>query len=303
MKSIHLLVIAAVFAPSLGCSWIKGNMGIHPTPNPNAGSGALPPVQSEQLVGYLNERASRLESITYYHVSLRAFEKGIPTPALTGTMGCSQPRNFRLIAKGGLAGDVDLGSNSEQFWAYVKATGQPLFVYASYADFESGKAQLPAGMPFEPDWVMQVVGMTTLPPGMNYTVTPNQKERTYTLAWSARTPQGQDVRKEIIFEADPAAGTRPQVRRHLVKDAKSGKLICTADVKRAQTSQLGTGIIQYPTQVSLKWEEQKFEMDLSLSEAKVNEPQSPEMTTRRFQMPKNLGTNPINLAEYRFGPK
>ena len=36
---------------------------------------------------------------------------------------------------------------------------------SKHTDFESGKAQLPAGMPFEPDWVMQVVGMTKLPPG------------------------------------------------------------------------------------------------------------------------------------------
>jgi hypothetical protein len=296
----YLMITGALMLPGVGCSWMQNNLGMRPKPT---GTGALPPVQAEQLVGYLNERASRLESITYYHVSLRAFEKGIPTPALTGTMGCAQPRNFRLIAKGGLAGDLDLGSNSDQFWAYVKATGSPLFIYASYADFESGRAQLPAGMPFEPDWVMQVVGMTTLPPGQNYSVATNDRERTYTLSWSARTPQGMDVKKEIIFEGDAATATRPQVRKHLVKDAKTGKVICTADVKRAQTTQLGTGVMQYPTQVSLRWEEQKFEMDLSLSEAKLNEPQSAEMSARRFQMPRNLGTNPINLAEYRFGPK
>ena len=68
-------------------------------------------------------------------------------------------------------------------------------------------------------------------------------------------------------------------------------------------AKVGAGVMQYPTQVSLRWEEQKFEMDLSLSEAKMNEPQTPEVSARRFQMPRNLGTNPINLAEYRFGPK
>lgn len=302
MRIAGLLLTAILLFPSVGCTWASNTFGIK-KPNPNVGAGPLPAVQPEQLVGYLNERASRLESITYYDLRLRAYEKGVPTPALTGTMGCAQPRNFRLIAKGGLGGDLDLGSNSDQFWAYVKATGQPLFIYASYADFESGRAQLPAGMPFEPDWVMQVVGMTTLPAGENYTITTNEKERTYSLAWSARTPQGVDVRKEIIFAGDAAVGNQPQVKRHIVKDAKTGKLICTAEVKRAQTVQLGTGLLQYPTQVSLRWEQQSFEMDLTLGEAKLNEPQSPEMSARRFQMPRNMGTNPINLAEYRFGPK
>lgn len=301
MRVLRLLIAMILIAPT-GCAWIKGGMGMRPT-NHDPNAGPLPPVQPEQLVGYLNERASRLESITYYDVRLRAFEKGIPTPALTGTMGCAQPRNFRLVAQGNIGGNLDLGSNSDQFWAYVKATGQPLFIYASYADFESGRAQLPAGMPFEPDWVMQVVGMTKLDPGANYVVSTNDRERTYSLSWPARTPQGLDIRKEIIFAGDPATANQPQVRRHLVKDAKTGKVICNAEVKRAQTMQLGNGVLQYPTQVSLRWEQQSFEMDLTLGDAKLNEPQSPEQSARRYQMPRNLGTNPINLAEYRFGPK
>lgn len=300
MRSVCWGVACLVLLPTVGCTWASNTLGIK---RPQSHSGPLPPVQPEQLVAYLNERANRLESITYYDVRLRAYEKGVPTPALTGTMGCAQPRNFRLIAKGGLGGDLDLGSNSEHFWAYVKATGQPLFVYASYEDFENGRAQLPAGMPFEPEWVMQVVGMTKLPSGPDYVVQTNEKERTYVLSWPSRTPQGLNVRKEIVFAGDAAVGNQPQVRRHAVKDASTSRLICSADVKRAQTVQVGNGVLQYPTQVSLRWEQQSFEMDLTLGEARVNEPQTPEVMARRFTMPRNMGTPPINLAEYRFGPK
>jgi hypothetical protein len=304
MRFVRFTVVASLlFMPSLGCTWMKDSFGLRSAGDIKHGSGPLPSVQPEQLVGYLNERASKLESITYPDLHLRAFEKGMPTPEIIGTMACSQPRNFRLKGKGRLAGDIDLGSNSDQFWAYVHATGEPMFIYCSYSDFDSGKAQMPAGMPFEPDWVMQVIGMTTLPPGGEYVVTTNDKDRTYTLSWPSRTPQGQAVRKEIVFEGDPAGGNRPQVKKHLMKDAKTGKVICFADVKRAQTQPIANGVIQYPTQVTLRWEEQKFEMDLSLGEGKVNEQLGPDVTARRFQMPRNLGANPINLAEYRIGPR
>ena len=236
-----------------------------------AGGRALPAAQAEQFVAYLNERAARIQNITYGDVRLRAFENHVPTPQVPCSMACAQPRNFRL--KGDrLGGVIDLGSNSDQFWVYVKAAGDPMFVYCSYADFESGRARLPGAMPFEPDWVMQVVGMTTLPPGNEYDVKVNDKERTYTLGWPARTPQGQAVRKEIVFDGDAATGARPQVRRHVVKDAKTGKVVCLAEVKKAQTMTVGTGPVQYPTQITLRWEEQKFEMDLTLGEARLNEP-------------------------------
>ena len=34
-------------------------------------------------------------------------------------------------------------------------TVRPTFVFASHSDFESGRARMPDGIPFEPDWVMQ----------------------------------------------------------------------------------------------------------------------------------------------------
>ncbi len=302
-RFVRLLLCAAAVAPlaGTGCSWL--NKG-RPDPRPKAG-GALPPVEADRLVAYLNERAGRLQSITYNQVSMRVNDGHIITPELSGGgLACAQPRNFRMTGTGSLAGEVDIGSNSEQFWVYAKATGSPMYVFCNYADFDTGRAKLPGGLPFEPDWVMQVLGMVPLQEGKDYAVTPSDKDRTYTLGWSAKTPQGQSVRKEIVFDADPATGTRPQVKRHVVRDGATNKVIAVADIKRAQTAAAGTdprtngpGAIQYPTQVTLRWEEQKFEMDLRLDQAEINRPPAgPNL----FRMPQNKGARPIDLAQYEF---
>src|SRR5439155_20547163 len=138
-----------------------------------------------------------------------------------------QGHNFRMTGSGrALPIKLDLGSNPDQFWLYLQAPGdQPRYVYASHADFQSGKARMPGGIPFEPDWVLQAFGLVPLSETNQYDQMPqtagrratgdvqpaavnsvprNEKERTYTLAWPARTPTGQAVRKEVVFDADPA---------------------------------------------------------------------------------------------------
>ncbi len=70
----------------------------------------------------------------------------------------------------------------------------------------------------------------------------------------------------------------------------NGKVICTAEVKTAKTVKVdGTDpvtnrqfVVQYPTRVVLKWEEQKFEMDMELREARVNPQLSPEQIQSEF---------------------
>jgi hypothetical protein len=233
----------------------------------------------------------------------------MPLPAtLRGSMAAGQPRNFRMSASA-LAAKVDLGSNADQFWVYFDGAGagnKPVFVFASHSDFEAGKAKLP-GIPFEPDWVMQALGMTTLPPNNQYSAPPPDKtNRTYTLSWPATTPSGMAVVKEIIFDGDPvisekpgAPNTKPQVKKHIVRDMK-GKVICSAEIRQVKTVSLpGTQqVVQYPTRMVLKWEEQKFEMDLELSGGKVNEQFAEPQ--RLFTRPNITGATPIDLARYEF---
>jgi hypothetical protein len=117
------------------------------------------------------------------------------------------------------------------------------------------------------------------------------------------------IRKEIVFATDDADSSRdqPQVKQHIIKDAR-GKVICTADIKRAKTVPAGgtdprTGhpfVVQYPTHIVLRWVDQRFEMDMELGGGQANPPLSPEQVRSHFSRPTNLGVAAINLAEARF---
>lgn len=305
MKSLRLVLVAAVLAPLTGCEWMKRVTNHDDRPKPD---GPLPKAQPDQFVTYLNERSARLQSLNYGDVRLVASDHGVPLPALRGSMAAAQPRNFRMTGTGGAMGaKVDLGSNDQQFWVYFDApTVKPMFVFASHSDFEAGKARLPGGIPFEPDWVMQALGMTALAPTNQYSVRIDDKARTYILSWPAVTPNGASVVKEIVFDGDAATGTRPQVKRHAIRDTRN-KVICSAEVKQAKTVQLPTTdprtgaplTVQHPTLMVLRWEEQKFEMELELKTGRVNDPPTEEATRRLFSRPTIAGTPAIDLATYR----
>lgn len=305
MRKLHLqLVAAALLCQAVGCNWMRDLQ--HQAQGPRPG-GKLREEPADRFVQFVNLRAKQLQSIESGDVRMRVSGKGIPIGVnLDATLVAAQPRCFRLRAMGKVAGTVDLGSNPEQFWVYTGGAGEPMFVYASHTDFESGRAKIPGGLPFEPDWVMQALGLATLPDGPLYDVKIDDRERTYTLGWSGRAPNGMIVRKEIVFEGDPVTGSKSQVKRHVLRDDAKRTVIATAEVRSAETFRAGADaqgrptIGQYPTRLVLRWEDPRFEMDLSLDRATVNGGLTDERRTQLFTRPTNLGTPAIDLAVARF---
>ncbi len=303
IRHLRLLVAAALLCPAVGCNWMKEwrDQGS------NRPTGKLPDYKAEDLVRFFNWRASQFQSVEYGNVRARVSGKGIPIPVnLDGSMAAAQPKFFRLRSQGRVAGTIDMGSNAEQFWVYASAPGdEALFVFASHADFEGGRAKMPGGLPFEPDWVMLALGLAPLPPAGNYDVLANERERTHTLGWSAVSPNGVPVRKEVVFDADPATGNRSQVKRHVLRDGKN-KLIATAEIKAAEVARVGQNArgeplaIQYPTHMVLRWEDPRFEMDLTLERAAVNTglADDPAKRAQFFTRPTVPGKEPIDLARF-----
>jgi hypothetical protein len=304
MRDLRLLAAAALFCPAVGCNWMREWREKDSTPRP---IGKIEPQPPEKFISLLNWRAKQFQSVEYSDVHVRVTGKDLLVPvSVDGSLAAAQPRNFRMRANGKMAGTIDLGSNPEQFWVYAQAPGDTMFVYASHDDFEKGKARLPGNLPFEPDWVMLALGLAELPSAAAYDVQINDRERTYTVGWSAVSPNGVPVRKEVVIDADPATGKRSQVKRHVLRDAKS-KLIATAEIKSAEVFRVGQNakgeplVIQYPTHLVLRWENPRFEMDMTLDGAAVNTglAQNPARQAL-FIRPTFPNTPAVDLARYDF---
>lgn len=310
MRPLRALLLIGAVALSSGCEWLNRIKGGGRPPLPTT---KLEPKPATDFVTYLNRQAGYVQTVRYDSVSLKADlpDVRIPIPRMgSGILVCGKDRSLRLQAGYAVGGDqLDVGSNAQEMWMYVQKP-EPTFLVCSHADFPRVQQDLP--VPFEPDWVLQALGLAAFPDRPDYDVELSDKYRCYYLKFDDRAANGQPLKKVIEFAGDEATGTSPQVRRHLVlaqaADTGRWEVVTSADVKQVQSVTVGTDpttrqpvVVQLPTHLVLEWPKQKVKMDLRLGDLKVNDGKTP---ATMFTRPATLGgANPINLAEYRVTPR
>src|SRR4029079_17881199 len=184
-------------------------------------------LNADRIVAYLNNQADLVQSLEADDISLTARGPGGSPPSLNGALLVPKPRFFSLTGKFPLTGsqEVLVGSNEERFWFYIPRMQDALF-HCSYTDFEKG-AELP--VPFDPEWVLEAMGMSRVPTGGVKRMELDEKARTVRLIQEA-TLHGQKVTKVTVCYQAGRSGNVPQVKERAVYD-KDGKVICRAVTK------------------------------------------------------------------------
>lgn len=141
-----------------GCQVFQ-RFGTRPDPIPVVFSET--PSQAE-LIATLNENSSRVRQLKS---SISLSMDGIPK--IKGSLQLERPDRIRI--KAGLMGiselGVDVGSNSDKFWVWSKAStpGQtPAIFFARHEDFRNRLAQMP--LPLEPQWIIDATGLVEFGP-------------------------------------------------------------------------------------------------------------------------------------------
>lgn len=221
---------------------------------------------AEQLVAYLNRNAQKVQGLECRKAFIDATQ-GSQSVGMDATILCQRPRDFRLVGEVVGHPEVDMGSNSQEFWYWVKRA-EPSYVYhCSYDDFRRG-VRMP--FPFQPEWVMEALGVATYDETKRYQV--RETQNSIELIDQATSPQGQPVRKVIVFGRGPASTGKPQVTAYLLQDA-AGKEIASAYVSEVQLDQASGATV--PRKVRLVWPAEKVEMKITLNNIRVGgfEPQ------------------------------
>ncbi|MEO2048193.1 MAG: hypothetical protein ABGX16_16695 [Pirellulales bacterium] len=111
----------------------------------------------EQILGAVNQNTARIRSYSTNNASISV--PGMPAiPLLRGNLVAQRPQRFRMIASTGLTGrEVDLGTNDELFWFWVKSNEPPAVYFSRHDQFVGSAAQ--QTLPVEPAWFMSALGM------------------------------------------------------------------------------------------------------------------------------------------------
>jgi hypothetical protein len=302
------LLGAASMAVLPGCQFLS-RLPFMPNQQPDT---PLQEKPASQFVSFLNRQAELIQSISYTDVSMSVGTGGIIEPSLSAELDCAKPRSFRMKGSHALqSGQVDLGSNDQFLWVYVRHAqqGMPNYMYARNDDLNSGRVKLP--IPFDPDWVFMALGMS----GVDSTAEPKvnlyTREREYHLSYTSRTPQGELVRKIVVFAGDEQAGNKPQVKQYIILNEQNNTPIAKADVyqvKRLRMTDPKTGSaseVVIPTQAKLTFtspDKQKLTLDMTLRGETINPNYDQRQRDYLFTMPERISDkSPVNIAEFARG--
>ncbi len=109
----------------------------------------------DQIVTVVNDNSSRVHSLQSTQASLSI--SGAPT-SLKANVAMEPPRRLRMTADAPLAGrELDLGSNEELFWLWVKRNQPPAVFVCRHDQFAMSNAR--QIMPVEPEWLVEAVGL------------------------------------------------------------------------------------------------------------------------------------------------
>jgi hypothetical protein len=298
MRYIQIGLGLALLVGAAGCpegsrlNLLRPNSPVNPLP-------ATPPSR-EELVSYLNDNSANLPGVVSDDVTLTVYIGGGVGVPIGGWMRAEGPRNFRMQAKMFGNEEVDLGSNKQEFWYWIKRADPPWQVFCSYQACEEGRAkQMP--FPFQPDWVMEAMGMGKYGPPERYERI--VEKETVKLVEKTKSPQGVAVRKIIVFNLRPATGDQPQVTDYLLVDDATGKLICSAKIKRRQ---IIASRAEIPRDMELSWPDQKMKLGLTINAAKIHTQIPPQVFVRtpmRNIQSYDLATGRLEGLTQAGGPK
>ncbi len=272
MRRVLTGACLGLLALSLGCKMFP------PSPDPAPKTTWTAPPKADDLVAYLNRNAQPVTSIEAKDALVTAKQSGEQPIDLTSYLACQKgarpgtPPNFRLQSFVVGNSEVDIGSNSQEFWFWIKRSPQPYVYHCSYADYPEVAKRGAMPFPVQPEWVVEALGMAEYDPKAKYEV--NVSKDTYDLVQRTKSPKGGELVKVIAFHKAPRPGTSQVAAYILYEPDAKGKYqtICSAVVEDSQAVVAGGKTVVLPTKVRLICPREKVELTINLGKTRVNMP-------------------------------
>jgi hypothetical protein len=244
----------------------------------------LPPDANEtQVVDYLNANTAKIPSWRSDNVRITGRRSANMGMAVDAMLAIEAPRNFRLVAKSPLAEEVDLGSNADQFWYWIRRNEQK-YVFVAYHDEESVQSKS-APIPFDPDWIMEAFGVMPID-ASQVTVEPGPpNSQSLKLISYRMSPNGEQVRKETFISTCHGI-----VQQHILYDSR-GELIATAKLSAHVRDRNTQAIV--PTRVDLDWPKANVGLTMELGTIEIK-PQN--MPPNLWRVPEKKGYPVYNMS-------
>lgn len=147
----------------------------------------------EQVVEVVNNNSRAVHS--YYTTDAKISAPGVPT--LRANIALERPRRFRLRASTSLTGpEVDLGSNDDLFWLWVRRNQPPALYFCRHDQFASSPAR--QMLPINPVWLIDALGMPILEPSWRHSNLRALDSARLEIRSDVPTPEGLQIRMTVV---------------------------------------------------------------------------------------------------------
>jgi hypothetical protein len=239
----------------------------------------------EQVVGQLNANTARVAYLASDSASVSV--GGGMLPPLRASLSLQPPARLRFRAETPLTGtEMDLGSNDELFWIWIRRNRPSAVYFARHDQFQN--SQLGQILPIQPQWLSETLGLIRLVPT-------DQIEGPYSRASGLmelriRDTTGQGSTKIVVLD-----GTYGWLRELHTYDGQ-GRLLASAMASKHRYYPLGApdqGIsLPHHIDVQLPTAQLSFQLDVDLYSINPPYGANPQL----WLMPQIEGSPPINVA-------
>lgn len=247
----------------------------------------LPPSPNiEQVIQVVNDNSRQIHS--FYTNKATLSVPGVPT--LRANLAMQRPRYFRLRAESPIMGpQLDVGSNEELFWFWVRQSPDPSVFYCRHDEFADSRAR--RMIPISPEWLIDAMGIVELDPALPYQgpfTRPDGRLEIHTIVETAAGPS----KKVIIIDQDYGW----VLAQHLYD--QHDRLIVSLTAEEHHRDPVSG--LTMPRKISIHCPRNDFHMDVNLGNVEINSLASDrqelwEVPHYRGSPTVDLG-NPSNMA-------
>jgi hypothetical protein len=161
-KFAWLMVLVSLFAGSGATCQRPIIVNPFAAPGPTAPQVLTAGAARDQIIAAVNQNSAKIQSLSATSATI-TIPDTLGLPLLKGNIAAERPGRFRLTAGTSLTGkEVDIGSNDDLFWVWVRRN-QPPAVYICRHDQFAG-SNIRQVMPIEPSWLLAALGMVDIDP-------------------------------------------------------------------------------------------------------------------------------------------
>jgi hypothetical protein len=271
-----LVTVVALFAAS-GCSCVNAPWCDR---RPQILS-AEPSLQ--EIIGVTNENTARVRSLATDHATIRATHSPSLRAAIRLEPRPGAPPNLRLRASTALTGsELDVGSNSELFWVWLRRS-EPKALYFARHDQFAGSA-MHRMLPVTPEQLVAALGLVTLGADGSHQGPFRRAPGKLAIRSVVASSGGPQT---IVTEVDDRAGW--VLAQHLY-DA-GGAHLATVTMSDHRLDPVSG--VTLPRRVDMHWPARQLDLSIVAGQYDIN---GPSVRPEEFALPQYDNYPPVDLA-------